>query len=46
MWSGCTLALRQLVKAMLNHQYVYAAISPQDGKLDSLVLSDAFSELI
>ena len=31
-----------MVKAMLSHQYVYAyaAVSPQDGKLDSLVLPE------
>jgi len=32
--------LRPLVKAMLTHEYTYAygAVSPQDGRLDSLVL--------
>ncbi len=31
-----------MVKAMLSHQYVYAyaAVSPQDGRLDSLVLPE------
>ena len=38
----CKKPLRPLVKAMLSHQYVYAyaAVSPQDGKLDSLVLPE------
>ena len=38
----CKEPLRPLVKAMLSHQYVYAyaAVSPQDGKLDSLVLPE------
>jgi transposase len=38
----CKKPLRPLVQAMLSHQYVYAyaAVSPQDGKLDSLVLPE------
>lgn len=38
----CKKPLRPLVKAMLSHQYVYAyaAVSPQDGRLDSLVLPE------
>jgi transposase len=38
----CKKPLRPVVKAMLSHQYVYAyaAVSPQDGKLDSLVLPE------
>jgi transposase len=38
----CKKPLRPLVKAMLSHQYIYAyaAVSPQDGKLDSLVLPE------
>ena len=38
----CKKPLRPLVKAMLSHPYVYAyaAVSPQDGKLDSLVLPE------
>ncbi|WP_232230025.1 IS630 family transposase [Polaromonas glacialis] len=36
----CKKPLRPLVKAMLTHEYVYAyaAVSPLDGRLDSLVL--------
>ena len=34
----CKKPLRPLVKAMLTHEYVYAAVSPVDGRLDSLVL--------
>jgi len=38
--------LRPLVKAMLTHQYVYAygAVSPADGRFDSLVLPHVNSE--
>lgn len=38
----CKKPQRPMVKAMLSHQYVYAyaAVSPQDGKLDSLVLPE------
>jgi transposase len=38
----CKKPDRPMVKAMLSHQYVYAyaAVSPQDGKLDSLVLPE------
>lgn len=38
----CKKPLRPLVKAMLSHQYVYAygAVSPMDGKFDSLVLPE------
>lgn len=38
----CKKPLRPVVKAMLSHQYVYAyaAVSPQDGRLDSLVLPE------
>jgi transposase len=38
----CKKPMRPLVKAMLSHQYVYAyaAVSPLDGKLDSLVLPE------
>ena len=36
----CKKPLRPLVKAMLTHEYVYvyAAVSPVDGRLDALVL--------
>ena len=36
----CKKPLRPMVKAMLTHEYVYAyaAVSPVDGRLDSLVL--------
>lgn len=42
----CKKPLRPLVKAMLSHQYVYAyaAVSPQDGRLDSLVLPEVSAE--
>jgi transposase len=40
----CKKPLRPLVKAMLSHQYVYAAVSPQDGRLDSLVLPEVNSQ--
>ena len=38
----CKKPERPMVKAMLSHQYVYAyaAVSPLDGKLDSLVLPE------
>lgn len=38
----CKKPLRPVVKAMLSHQYVYAyaAVSPQDGTLDCLVLPE------
>lgn len=38
----CKKPTRPMVKAMLSHQYVYAyaAVSPLDGKLDSLVLPE------
>lgn len=38
----CKKPLRPLVKAMLSHQYVYTygAVSPMDGKFDSLVLPE------
>ena len=38
----CKKPLRPVVKAMLSHQYIYAyaAVSPQDGKLDCLVLPE------
>jgi transposase-like protein len=34
----CKKPLRPLVKAMLTHEYAYAAVSPVDGRLDALVL--------
>jgi DDE superfamily endonuclease len=42
----CKKPLRPLIKAMLSHQYVYAyaAVSPQDGRLDSLVLPEVSGE--
>lgn len=42
----CKKPLRPLVKAMLNHQYTYAyaAVSPQDGRPDSLVLPEVNGE--
>lgn len=38
----CKKPLRPVLKAMLSHQYVYAyaAVSPQDGKLECLVLPE------
>lgn len=38
----CKKPLRPLVKAMLSHQYVYAygAVSPLDGRFDSLILPE------
>lgn len=41
----CKKPARPVVKAMLSHQYVYAyaAVSPLDGKLDSLVLPEVNS---
>jgi transposase len=42
----CKKPLRPLVKAMLSHQYVYAygAVSPMDGRLDTLILPEVNSQ--
>ena len=42
----CPKPLRPLVRAMLTHQYVYAyaAVSPSDGRMDSLVLPHVNSQ--
>ena len=42
----CPKPLRPLVRAMLTHQYVYAyaAVSPLDGRMDSLVLPHVNSQ--
>ena len=39
-YCGCPKPMRPIVRAMLTHQYVYAyaAVSPLDGRMDSLVL--------